>query len=141
MVDTLGLDAGRRLAYLELARQSRLPAVAVLFDTDPALCRQRNRTRAQPVPAAVLDTQLRRMPEVAAQLAAEGWDAIVSPAAVAVEPAHSPGSRDAARKQEDRPAQLEFILQISRFGWDDDPAGWLRRWPLPPRRRDSPASR
>lgn len=125
VVDTLGLDAGRRLAYLALARQSGLPAVAVLFDTDPALCRQRNRTRVQPVPAAVLDAQLRRMPEVAAQLEAEGWDAIVSPA-VAVEPAHSPGSRDAARKQEGRPAQLEFILQISRFGWgDDDPAGWL----------------
>ena len=125
VVDTLGLDAGRRLAYLEQARQASLPAVAVLFDTDPALCRQRNRTRAQPVPAAVLDAQLRRMPEVATQLAAEGWYAIVSPAAVAVEPAHSPGSRAAARKQEGRPAQLEFILQISRFGWDDDPAGWL----------------
>jgi alkanesulfonate monooxygenase SsuD/methylene tetrahydromethanopterin reductase-like flavin-dependent oxidoreductase (luciferase family)/predicted kinase len=126
VVDTLGLDAGRRLSYLGHARRSGLPAVAVLFDTDPALCRQRNRTRPRPVPAAVLDAQLRRMPEVAAQLAGEGWDAIVSPAAVAVEPAHSPGSRDAARKQEDRPAQLEFILQISRFGWEDDPAGWLR---------------
>jgi alkanesulfonate monooxygenase SsuD/methylene tetrahydromethanopterin reductase-like flavin-dependent oxidoreductase (luciferase family)/predicted kinase len=125
VVDTLGLDAERRLAYLARARESGLPAVAVLFDTDPALCRQRNRTRPRPVPAAVLDAQLRRMPEVAAQLAAEGWDAIVSPAAVTVEPAHSPGSRDAARKQEGRPAQLEFILQISRFGWDDDPAGWL----------------
>jgi alkanesulfonate monooxygenase SsuD/methylene tetrahydromethanopterin reductase-like flavin-dependent oxidoreductase (luciferase family)/predicted kinase len=126
VIDTLGLDAARRLAYLELARQSGLPAVAVLFDTDPALCRQRNRTRTQPVPAPVLDAQLRRMPEVAAQLAAEGWHAIVSPAAVAVEPAHSPGSSQAARKQADRPAQLEFILQVSRFGWDDDPAGWLR---------------
>jgi alkanesulfonate monooxygenase SsuD/methylene tetrahydromethanopterin reductase-like flavin-dependent oxidoreductase (luciferase family)/predicted kinase len=126
VIDTLGLDAGRRLAYLELARKSGLPAMAVLFDTDPALCRRRNRTRTQPVPAPVLDAQLRRMPEVAEQLAAEGWDAIVSPAAVAVEPAHSPGSRQAARKQADRPAQLEFILQISRFGWDDDPAGWLR---------------
>jgi alkanesulfonate monooxygenase SsuD/methylene tetrahydromethanopterin reductase-like flavin-dependent oxidoreductase (luciferase family)/predicted kinase len=125
VVDTLGLDPGRRLAYLAQARQSGLPAVAVLFDTDPALCRQRNRTRVQPVPAAVLDAQLRRMPEVAAQLATEGWDAIVSPAAVAVEPAHSPGSRAAATKQEGRPAQLDFILQISRFGWDDDPAGWL----------------
>ena len=126
VVDTLGLEAGRRASYLEQARRSGLAAVAVLFGTDPALCRQRNRTRTQPVPAAVLDAQLRRMPEVTAQLAAEGWDAIVSPAAAGVEPAHSPGSRDAARMQEERPAQLEFILQISRFGWDDDPAGWLR---------------
>src|SRR5262245_19288627 len=87
VVDTLGLDAGRRTTYRELARQAGLPAVVVVFDTDAALCRQRNRSRAQPVPAAVLDAQLRRMPDVAAQLAAESWDAVVSPA-VAAEPAH-----------------------------------------------------
>ena len=43
VVDTLGLDAERRLGYLALARQSGLPAVAVLFETDPAVCRARNR--------------------------------------------------------------------------------------------------
>jgi alkanesulfonate monooxygenase SsuD/methylene tetrahydromethanopterin reductase-like flavin-dependent oxidoreductase (luciferase family)/predicted kinase len=125
VVDTLGLDAGRRMAWRELARKAGLPAVAVLFATDPALCRQRNRSRARSVPAAVLDAQLRRVPDVAAQLATEGWDAVVSPAA-AVEPLHSPGSRRAASQQHERPARLEFILQISRFGWADDPAGWLK---------------
>lgn len=126
VVDTLGLDPDRRRAYLELARQTGLPAVAVLFDTAPALCRQRNRKRARPVPAAVLDSQLHRVPEAPAQLAAEGWDAVVRPAAGEIEPAHTPGSKQAAGEQRERPAQLEFILQISRFGWGDDPAGWLK---------------
>jgi alkanesulfonate monooxygenase SsuD/methylene tetrahydromethanopterin reductase-like flavin-dependent oxidoreductase (luciferase family)/predicted kinase len=128
VIDTLGIDPGRRLAYLALARRAGLPAVAVLFDPDPAICRQRNAERARPVPAAVLDAQLRRLPEVAGQLADEGWDLVMragAPADVA-EPAHSPGSRRAAGEQLTRPAQLEFILQISRFGWGDDPAGWLR---------------
>jgi alkanesulfonate monooxygenase SsuD/methylene tetrahydromethanopterin reductase-like flavin-dependent oxidoreductase (luciferase family)/predicted kinase len=125
VVDTLGLDPDRRRRYLAVARQAGLPAIVVVFDTDPALCRQRNRGRDRPVPAAVLDYQLQRMPEVAEQLGTEGWDAVLRPAAVIVEPAHSPGSRRAAADQDDRPAGLEFILQISRFGWADDPAGWL----------------
>ena len=126
VIDTLGLDPARRLGYLAVARRAGLPAVAVLFDTDPALCRRRNRDRNRPVPAAVLDAQLRKMPDVARQVADEGWDLVVHPAAGAAEPAHSPGSRQAASEQRDRPAQLEFILQISRFGWGDDPAGWLK---------------
>jgi alkanesulfonate monooxygenase SsuD/methylene tetrahydromethanopterin reductase-like flavin-dependent oxidoreductase (luciferase family)/predicted kinase len=131
VVDTLGLDAERRLAWLALARRAGLPAVAVVFETDPALCRVRNRVRERPVPATVLDAQLRRVQDVAAQLAAEGWDLVLRPAAGTpdqhvVEPRHSPGSRQAAALQHSQPAGLDFVLQISRFGWADDPAGWLR---------------
>jgi alkanesulfonate monooxygenase SsuD/methylene tetrahydromethanopterin reductase-like flavin-dependent oxidoreductase (luciferase family)/predicted kinase len=131
VVDTLGLDADRRLAWLALASRSGLPAVAVLFETESALCRARNRARERPVPAAVLDVQLRRIPDVAAQVATEGWDVVVRHAAGmaglhVVEPGHSPGSRRAARQQGATPAQLAFVLQVSRFGWGDDPAGWLR---------------
>ena len=126
VIDTLGLDPDRRLSYLALARRSGLPAIAVLFDTDPALCRRRNRQRGRPVPATVLDTQLRKMADIAGQLADEGWDLVARPAAGPAEPAHSPGSRQAESDQRARPAQLEFILQISRFGWGDDPVGWLK---------------
>jgi alkanesulfonate monooxygenase SsuD/methylene tetrahydromethanopterin reductase-like flavin-dependent oxidoreductase (luciferase family)/predicted kinase len=126
VVDTLGLSADRRLGYLALARRAGLPAVAVLCDTDAAVCRQRNRSRQRPVPGAVLDEQLHRVREAADRLGSEGWDAVVRAApGLAVEPAHSPGSRGAAVLQRDRPAGLEFVLQISRFGWGDDPAGWL----------------
>src|SRR5215472_19150856 len=71
VVDTLGLDAERRLAWLALAQRSGLPAVAVLFETEPALCRTRNRSRDRPVPAAVLDAQLRRVGDAANLLGGE----------------------------------------------------------------------
>ena len=126
VVDTLGLSPDRRLGYLAHARRAGLPAVAVLFDTDAAVCRQRNRSRQRPVPAAVLDAQLARVLEVAGQLETEGWDVVVHMSAGhAVEPAHSTGSSRAARAQRDSPTSLEFVLQISRFGWDEDPAAWL----------------
>jgi alkanesulfonate monooxygenase SsuD/methylene tetrahydromethanopterin reductase-like flavin-dependent oxidoreductase (luciferase family) len=129
-VDTLGLSPDRRLGYLALARRGRLPAVAVLVDTDAAVCRQRNRSRDRPVPSAVLDAQLGRVREAARQLEAEGWDLVVrlseGAAAHTVEPAHTPGSSRAARQQRHRPTRLEFVLQISSFGWGDDPAGWLK---------------
>jgi alkanesulfonate monooxygenase SsuD/methylene tetrahydromethanopterin reductase-like flavin-dependent oxidoreductase (luciferase family)/predicted kinase len=126
VVDTLGLDPDRRRGYLELARQAGLPAVAVPFGTDPAVCRQRNRARDRPVPAAILDAQLRRMSSAAGQIAAEGWDAIVRPADARIEPAHTPGTRQARSAQRQRPVSMGFMLQISRFGWGDDPAGWLK---------------
>ena len=127
VVDTLGLSPDRRRGYLAHARRAGLPAVAVLFDTDAAVCRQRNRTRDRSVPAPVLDAQLAQVLDTAGQLDAEGWDAVVrASAGHETEPAHSPGSRGAARRQQDRPAGLEFILQISRFGWGEDPVGWVR---------------
>jgi predicted kinase len=145
VVDTLGLDQDRRLQYLGLARRSGLPAVAVLFDTDPQLCRERNRARDVPVPAAVLTAQLRKMAGLADQVSAEGWDLLVrvtgaADTAPAGDPlrarptqaglaglagpaAVGPGARGDA-------APPEFILQISSFGWDSDPAGWLRSMAL-----------
>lgn len=126
VVDTLGLSPDRRRGYLADARRAGLPAVAVLFDTDAAVCRERNRSRERPVPAAVLDAQLARVLDIPSQLESEGWDLVVSlSTGHAVEPAHSVGSSRAAREQRDRPTSLQFILQLSRFSWDEDPAGWL----------------
>jgi alkanesulfonate monooxygenase SsuD/methylene tetrahydromethanopterin reductase-like flavin-dependent oxidoreductase (luciferase family)/predicted kinase len=125
VIDTLGFDAERRCAQLELARRAGLPAVAVVLSTDAAECRRRNRLRTRPVPAAVLDAQLRRVPDLAGQLADEGWLIVESADEVAVEPSHSAGSQSAAVQQRDRPASLRIVLQISRFPWDDDPAAWL----------------
>jgi alkanesulfonate monooxygenase SsuD/methylene tetrahydromethanopterin reductase-like flavin-dependent oxidoreductase (luciferase family)/predicted kinase len=127
VVDTLGLDPLRRAGYLEHARRAGLPAVAVIFETEPAICRERNRSRSQPVPAPVLTAQLRRMPAVAAEVAAEGWDLVVragrAPAA--------PGPSGTSPRQQGARAVVvagqgpRFVLQLSRFGWGDDPAGWL----------------
>ena len=126
VVDSLGLEPSRRRHYLELARSSELPTVAVLFDTDPAECRRRNRLRSIPVPAAVLDAQLRRMASVGDEIAAEGWDLVLSDIQdVRAEPSHSRGAGQASATQSAHPAKLGFVLQISRFSWQDDPAGWL----------------
>jgi alkanesulfonate monooxygenase SsuD/methylene tetrahydromethanopterin reductase-like flavin-dependent oxidoreductase (luciferase family)/predicted kinase len=125
VVDSLGLDAERRRAQLALARRAALPAVAVLFGSDPAECRRRNSRRARPVPAPVLDSQLRRMSDVAAEVAAEGWVVVSEPGQAAVEPSHSAGSQVAAERQRSEPARLSLVLQVSRFPWGDDPAGWL----------------
>jgi alkanesulfonate monooxygenase SsuD/methylene tetrahydromethanopterin reductase-like flavin-dependent oxidoreductase (luciferase family)/predicted kinase len=128
VVDTLGLDPGRRRGYLDLARRHRLPAAAVLFQTDPAECRRRNRARGRPVPAAVLDGQVRRMRAAMDEVAAEGWDLVLPAESAQPEPGHSPGARTAASEQRQRPVRVGFVLQLSRFRWDghpDGPAGWL----------------
>ncbi len=125
VVDTLGLDQARRLLQLELARRAGLPAVAVLFATPAAECKRRNRARARPVPAAVLDAQLRRMAAAAGEVAAEGWTVLAAGPDAAIEPSHAAGSAAAAAAQQADPARLGLVLQISRFGWGTDPAGWL----------------
>ncbi len=131
VVDTLGLDPARRRGYLELARRRRLPGVAVLFTTDPAECRRRNRARGRSVPAPVLDGQLRRTRAARDEVPAEGWDLVLSADTAGPaypEPSHTPGAGSAARQQRQRPVRLGFVLQLSRFGWDDHPggpAGWL----------------
>jgi alkanesulfonate monooxygenase SsuD/methylene tetrahydromethanopterin reductase-like flavin-dependent oxidoreductase (luciferase family)/predicted kinase len=132
VVDTLGLDQDKRLEYLALARRGGLPAVAVVFGTSAELCRERNRSRDVPVPAAVLTGQLRRMPAVREQVGAEGWDLVVDVAGT--EPARqrepvrpaTAAAGAAAEAPDDARRPLEFILQLSRFSWGDDPAGWLR---------------
>ena len=139
VVDTLGLDPARRRGYLDLARRFGMTAVAVLFDTEPALCRQRNRSRDVPVPPRVLDSQLRAMTAAPAEIAAEGWDVVLrtgtgtgtdaaagAEVVVAdIEPAHTPGARLARVQQLRSPAGMNFVLAVSRFPWGEDPAGWL----------------
>ncbi len=127
VIDTLGFDAERRRGHLALARRAGLPAVAVLFDTDPATCRRRNSARDLPVPAAVLEAQLRRMPLAVTQVGSEQWDTVVRPEPVPAEPARPAvrGTSESAPPARSA-VELEFILQISSFGWEDDPAGWLK---------------
>lgn len=127
VVDTLGLDARRRRAWLAAGRAVGLPCVAAVFDTPAAVCRARNRGRDRPVPAPALTSQLRRMPGVSAEIVGEGWDVVVredggpapdGPQAPVAE--HAAGTPLFAE-----PGRLSFVLQVSRFPWGDDPASWL----------------
>ena len=64
VVDTLGTDPDRRLAWLAAGRAAGLPTVAVLLATPEAECRRRNAARDRPVPAPVLAGQLRAVRDV-----------------------------------------------------------------------------
>ncbi|MGI9598455.1 MAG: AAA family ATPase, partial [Acidimicrobiales bacterium] len=77
VIDTIGLDLERRAEYRDAARSAGMAAVAVGFDTKPALCHERNRQRRHPVPKTVLDKQLRQWRKSKATLGDEGFDLVV----------------------------------------------------------------
>jgi F420-dependent oxidoreductase-like protein len=119
VVDTIGLDADRRATYRDLARRHGLACHAVVFDTPAEVCRARNRTRARPVPAKVLTGQIAARDQVAAQIAAEGFDAVHPPQPVDIVPAELLAAPDAAERQRRQPTGLRFGLQLSSFAGGD----------------------
>ena len=128
VVDTLGLDATKRQAWLVTARAAGLPAVAVLLDTPEAECRRRNAARDRPVPAPVLAAQLRTVRDVRPVLEAEGWDLVLSVEAGGADAAVQPAQpRPQAPVAGDRTSSLgvRTVLQLSRFPWGEDPLAWL----------------
>ena len=80
VIDTLGLDADRRAAWLALARRYDLACVVVAFDLPAEECRARNRSRNPRIPADVLAAQLRTWGRVRETLPVEGFDAVLTPA-------------------------------------------------------------
>ena len=128
VVDTLGLDPERRERYLAVARAARLPAVLVLFDTEPALCRRRNRERDRPVPATALTDQLRRSRRLLDQAQEEGWDLIRverTREEVAPDPVPATAGAQLPTGPTPSPSGPRVVLQLSRFPWGADPARWL----------------
>jgi alkanesulfonate monooxygenase SsuD/methylene tetrahydromethanopterin reductase-like flavin-dependent oxidoreductase (luciferase family)/predicted kinase len=124
VIDTLGLDHPRRLGYLQLARSAGLPAVLVIMNTSPRLCRERNRLRDRPVPAPILAEQLRKIKSMVGTAADEGWNRvlIIEDPAPAVVPQDDTGRTDREHGHARRP---RVILHLSRFPWGSDPAEWL----------------
>ncbi len=133
VVDTLGLDAGRRTAWLQAAREAGLPAVVVVVDTPPEETRRRNAERAYVVPATALTQQLRRFKESRAELEDEGWDLVhvVTPEiAIVTEPPTAAASTATARTERRSSQGLAVLLQLARFPWGEDPGSWLRSMAL-----------
>jgi F420-dependent oxidoreductase-like protein len=122
VIDTLGLDAERRTAWLALAKVHDLPCVAVAFDTPPGECRARNRLRTKRIPANVLTAQLRTWARTRDALAAEGYDAVLAPQPVRVVPKAFVAAKAAARRQHEQPAGLRFGLHIGSFTFPGGPA-------------------
>ncbi|WP_231961338.1 LLM class flavin-dependent oxidoreductase [Pedococcus dokdonensis] len=129
VVDTLGLDPDLRDRLREQGRAAGLPCVAVLFETPEALCRQRNATRDRPVPARVLGQQVAAFARAVEAVPGEGWDEVHTVREDAGVPAPSPAQVPHPFEVGGKPARgglPEVVLQVSRFPWGTDPAGWLR---------------
>ena len=127
VVDTLGLDEVRRRHQLAGARAAGLPAVLVIVDTAPRLCRSRNAERDRPVPADVLTGQLRRVRSLAAAAENEGWDRIVVVGAEqATATAAAPEDSTTPASATSRNGRIPVVLQLSRFPWGQNPRDWLR---------------
>ena len=122
VIDSTGLEAGRRAAWRALAARHGIPAYAIVVDAPAAVVRERNRARAHPVPGGVVSNQLRAAAAVAEALAGEDWAAVHPAGPVALVPPALVGALDAAARQQEDPLMLEFGLQVSRFGWPGHPA-------------------
>jgi len=117
VIDTLGLDVERRLAWLRTAREHGLPCVAVAFDTPAAECRARNRDRPKRIPVDALAAQLRTWAQTRELLPAEGYDAVLAPHPVRVVPKAFATATAAAQRQHEAPTGLRFGLHIGSFGY------------------------
>lgn len=133
VVDTLGLDPDLRDRLREQGRLAGLRCVAVLFETPDAVCRQRNAARDRPVPARVLGQQLAAFSRAREAAAGEGWDEVRTVVDGAPAPTGGPGPTGSpspgaatAPAVPRRRSGPDVVLQVSRFPWGADPAGWLR---------------
>src|SRR4051812_33490869 len=121
VVDTTGLDAGRRDGWRALAQRHGVPSYAVVFDPPAALVRKRNRERGTPVPSKVVTAQLRDLPAVAERLPDEGFAAVRPPGPVALVPPSLLTAVESATRQSEDPMTLEFGLQLSPFEFPGHP--------------------
>ena len=121
VVDSLGTDAKRRRGWLAAAERAGVRCVAVVFDTEPAVCRARNRERERPIPSRVISSMLAAWPAARDALADDGFAAIHPPATRRSSPPtwSPPRPRPPATGG---PHALEFGLQIPRFTWPGGPA-------------------
>jgi F420-dependent oxidoreductase-like protein len=122
VIDSLGLDAARRLDWLARARRHGLACHVVLFPTPPEVCRARNRERDRPVPPRVLARQLRAFDEARTAVAAEGFDGVHDAGPVTIVAPALLGVSAAAARQRDDPMPLRFGLQIPSYTWGGGPA-------------------
>ena len=74
VVDTDGLDDGRRGRWQAAAQARSTPSFAVLFRTDVDICLSRNERRPHPQPASTIRRQAARAGEITPTIEAEGFE-------------------------------------------------------------------
>ncbi len=122
VIDTLGFDDTLRDRLADIAVREGLHQIAVVFDTPPDLCRERNRTRDRSVPAKVLNGQFKRSAALIEQITDSDWQ-VIRPEPVEVVSNHAPEIHvSTATPAAPRKSPLEFHLNITRFDWMDGSA-------------------
>jgi F420-dependent oxidoreductase-like protein len=121
VIDSTGLDPARRAAWRALGERHGVPVHAVLFDAPAKLVRERNRAREEPVPSKVVTAQLAEAAGAPEALAAEGFAGVHPPEPVALVPPAFVTALDSAARQDHDPMQLDFGLQVPRFGFPGHP--------------------
>jgi F420-dependent oxidoreductase-like protein len=120
IVDTTGLEAPRRVAWVAAARKRHRRAHAVVLDVAPGEARRRNKARPDPVPSKILTSQLAALPAAVEALRAEGFDAVhhlTGDEVVSFVPPRFLTAPTTARTQQEDPVPLRFALHLSRFNW------------------------
>jgi F420-dependent oxidoreductase-like protein len=117
VIDTLGLNTGRRLRWLRLAREARIPCVAVTFDVPAEQCRAQNRGRPHPLPASALTSQLRAWRAVRDLVGEEGFDLVMDAAPARVVPDVFRQTSQQLAAQSTEPIGLRFGLHLARFNF------------------------
>lgn len=125
VIDTTGLNAENRQRWVELAHGGGLPAYAVLFDTPPEVCEQRNRQRSRPVPKSALRKQISKFRSVAKAIDAEHFDGVHTQQPIAlVIPRVARAAPTVREVHTER--RHTFGLQLSRFEGAGDLASDVR---------------
>ncbi len=125
VIDTLGMDEGRRAGWIAAAHERRMTVVAVRFPTDATIVRARNAVRRPQLPRAVLNRQIRGMSVTTTDLLlAEGIDVIADhpgtqdlPVQIVPGPLVDAPQRMTIQRKD--PSTMRLGLQIARF---DPPA-------------------
>jgi F420-dependent oxidoreductase-like protein len=118
VLDTTGLEAKQRAAWVAMARRRGRPVHAVVVDVGERTTRSRNKQRDHPVPSPVVTAQLKVLAEVHELLAAEGFDGVhvvTDDVACELVPSRFLTAPDAARTQQEDPVPLSFALHVGRF--------------------------
>lgn len=124
VVDTLGMNADNRARWVAAAHEAGLPAHAIVFDTDPAVCESRNEGRDRPIPKTALRRQLSQFKATREELAGEDFDGVHVEQPVAVV-APSIAAAQAPAEAGSSPPRHTFGLMVSRFEWEGDLAPTL----------------
>ncbi|MFL6205437.1 MAG: TIGR03560 family F420-dependent LLM class oxidoreductase [Acidimicrobiales bacterium] len=121
VIDTTGLEAERRAAYLHMARRRNRAAFAIVLDVPERMARARNKQREHPVPSNIITAQLALLAGAVDALASEGFDAVhvIDPehAAVALVAPRFVAALDGAQRQQEDPMSLSFALHLGRWAW------------------------